>query len=190
MNTNVRRENLLTILGLAVLVVGFLFVVYFPGRTATAKTRAEIEQAKQSIRNLPLRIAELESLKKEVARRQDFLNRTESLMPSSVDLHELLGHVAKLAEETNLNITQTKLLDPVEYGSYRAIPIQIGFQGRFSDVMQFIQGLEQQDRLCTFEDLTVESGTARNIGDVEGRVDFSVYVRRTGKSDSAENSSS
>jgi Tfp pilus assembly protein PilO len=190
MKTNARRDSLLTIIGLAALVVGFLFVVYFPGRQAAAKTRAEIQQSEQSIRDLPLRIAELESLKKEVSRRQEFLNRTESLLPSEVDLHELLGHVAKLAGETNLEVTQTKLLDPVEYVSYRAIPIQVGFRGRFSDVMRFIRGLEKQERLCTFEDLTIESEAARNTGDVEGRVYFSVYVRSTEKDDSSENSSS
>jgi LPXTG-motif cell wall-anchored protein len=32
MKTNARRDSLLTIIGLAALVVGFLFVVYFPGR--------------------------------------------------------------------------------------------------------------------------------------------------------------
>ena len=57
MKTNARRDSLLTIIGLAVLVVGFLFVVYFSGRQAAAKTRAEIQQAEQNIRDLPLRIA-------------------------------------------------------------------------------------------------------------------------------------
>ena len=117
MKDPIRRDSLITIIGLSLLVALFLFAVYLPGRQAAATVRGEIAAAERSIREIPLRIAELESLKKQINRRNDYLQQTEPLMPRAANVPTILRQVTDLAKHSDLAVTKLKAMAMNRNGS-------------------------------------------------------------------------
>lgn len=190
MKDTARRDSLLTVIGLALLVAFFMFFVYLPNQRAAAKLKREIAAAEQSIRDIPLRLAELESLGKELALRGGHLRETERLMPTDADVHILVRQVADLAENSGLTVTQLKPLPKTVHQSYQALPFQVGFRGGFRGIAMFLKGLEAEERLFTVEELSLAAENEQTGRSVNADMHFSVYVRCAESSESADNDAS
>lgn len=190
MKDPVRRDSLLTVVGLALLVAVFMFVVYLPGRNAADRLEREIAAAEQSIHDVPARIAELESLGAALGLRNDFLKETEQLIPGDSDLHTVICQVADLAENCGLAVTRLEPLPKTVHQSYQTLPFRVSFRGGFRGIVTFLRGLEERARLFTIEEFSI-TGENEQIGDnVDADIHFSVYVRRAESSESADNNAS
>ena len=178
MKDPVRRDTLLTIIGLSLMVVAFIFVIFLPGKKACAEIKREIADANKSIQEIPLRVAEVESLKKEIRKRQDYLKETDRLMPVDADLHAVIRQVAYLARNSNLDDGPLKPQPSIQHETYRVIPYQLSFTGDFRGIATFLHGLESQDRLFTVEEFDLTSRDESRPGTINGDITFSVYIRR------------
>ena len=184
-----RRDSLVTIIGLALLAAAFVFVVYRPSQRTEISIRREIAQAERSINDIPLRVAELESLGRDVEQRMTYLASTRKLVPRDRDVHIILSQIASLAEGASLTITRLEPLAPVPRETYGVLPFRVSLSGRFPGVLQFLRGLEERSRLFTTEELTLRQ-TSQAAGTVEVDLHFSAYVIRSGYVDSAGNNAS
>ena len=190
MKDPVRRDSLLTVMGLALLVAFFMFFVYLPNQRTATQLNREIAAAEQSIRDIPVRLAELELLGKELALRNDYLKETERLMPADADLHAVVRQVADLAENSGLTVTQLKPLPKTVHQSYQVFPFQVGLQGGFRGIATFLKGLEVYERLFTVEEFSLTAENERIEQLVDADMHFSVYVRCAESSESADNNAS
>ena len=172
----IRRDSLVTIIGLALLAAAFVFVVYLPSQKTERAVRAEIAQAERSIGDIPLHVAELESLNREIAQRVAYLESTRQLVPHDSDMHTILSQIASLADESGLTVTRLEPLAAVSYATYDVLPFRVSLSGRFQGVLSLLRGLEAPRRLFTTDDLALRQ--ISKDGDViEVDVNFSAYVK-------------
>lgn len=185
-----RRDSLLTVMGLAVLVAAFVFLLYLPGRRRADSLRQEMQQADQVIRDVPLRLAELESLNGEIARRTAYLAETQPLFLSDAGQQTIVGQVAELARQAGLTIARQEPLPLVEHKSFRAMPFRVTIHGSFQGICQFLYGLERQEHLITVDELTFHAQSRQTAQAVLAEVSFSVYVMNGNRADSRDNDDS
>lgn len=190
MKDRLRWDSWVTIGGLSLLVAIFFLAVFMPERKKAARVRREIAETEQAIRDIPVRLAELESLDEQIARGNEYLKKTAPLVPLETDLHAVLREVSKLAEASNLSVTRLEPLVPAPYASFRAIPFRISFRGKFRQIAAFVRGLETRSRLFTIEELTLKCETPGSGTDAQGDIRFSVYARNRDPADSIENNAS
>lgn len=186
----VRRDSMLTVVGLSLLVAVFLFLVYLPGRKVSAAVERETAQAEQSIREIPRRIAELESLQQDIRTRNEYLHKTRRLLPRNADLHTVIRQVAYLANNSGLMVTRLEPVSVVEHDSYRTMPFRLSFKGRFRGMAMFLRGLEGRDRLFTVESFSLKLGNERAGDEIEADLHFSVYSRSEENAENGENNGS
>ncbi len=190
MKYSVGRDTILTILGLATMVVAFVFIVYLPGKKSCDEINQKIAAASKQIEGIPWKVAELDSLHGDIRRHEEFLRDNVRRFPDQADLHNVIRDIADLARAANLEVTQLKPQKAVIHESYEIIPFELTITGRFFGVAQFLHGIESRERLFSFQEFSLNSDTKRNPGVVEGEMYFSVYIRRAEISDSNENNDS
>jgi type IV pilus assembly protein PilO len=190
MNDSLRRSSFVTIGGLALLSAAFVFLVFLPGQRRTAQVRREIADAERAIRDVPLRVAELESLRGDAGRRRSYADSVLERMPTDFDVHGLVRQVASLAERTRVKVSRIEPLPAVDHETYRELPFRLGFQGDAEGVARFLRGLESLPWLTSFPELSLnaESGRGGNLPD--GDLHFAVYAARRDPADSADFASS
>lgn len=186
MKSLIHKDSLLTIAGLAGLAAAFLFVVYLPGRRELVRIDAEIAAAHAEISGVPARAAELDRLREEIARREQYLRETLARVPMEADAHAVVQDVARFARRANVTIARLEPLSAVPYAAYSTIPFRVRFSGGFEAIAQFLRELEQRRGVVKVESLMLSRESGGSGEDAQGVVDVAVYVRDFDFSDSAE----
>lgn len=186
MNMSLKRDSLVTITALAVPVAVFVFAFYLPGRKSSERTNREIAAASRALRDFPLQMAELESLRREIGRREEFLKRASVQIPPESDVHAVLQQVAELADATDVAVTRLEPLPAVQHKSYEALPFQLSGSGSFRAIARFLRGLERQPRLFAVKEFSITQPTRQTGQTVQTDVYFSVYVMREQKAGAAD----
>ena len=187
MKDPVRRDNVLTIVGLSVISAVFVLAVYLPGHKAGARIRKEIQAAEQSIHDIPLRLAELEALQRDVDRRAAYLKQTAGLVPAMAGLHDVIQDVARSGKLAGLEVTRLEPLEPVAFKSYRGLPFRLSFRGPFRGFLEFSKGLESKSRLMSIEEISLRRQNTKDTQVIDGDIRFYVYVNDSGSLDFDEN---
>lgn len=181
-----QRDGLLTIAGLAGLAALFLFVVYLPGGKELARIDAEIAAANAEIVGVPARVAELDRLRGEIARREAYLRETLVHVPSTADVHAVVQDVSRIARRVELTVTRLEPQPSIAHAAYRQIPFRVRFSGGFDRIARFLHELEQREGLIVVEELAFSREARQSTQDTQGTLDMVVYVRNSEFSDSAE----
>jgi len=104
-----KKDSILTVAGLLLLVGVFIFVFYLPGKKVGAQIQNEMTAAERDIQSVPTRVAELEMLHKKINDQQKYLERTEPAFPEQVDLHAVVERVSNMAKNNQLKISRMEL---------------------------------------------------------------------------------
>ena len=183
-----RFESLLCMSGFTLMASVFLFAFYLPGHKASAVVRGEIANIEQSIRDIPLRVEELEQLRKEIEHREEYLARVQPAVPIDPDVHDLLDQVADLARNSSLSITRLQPL-PIEiHESYQRLPFQLNFAGPYRGVVEFFKGIESGPRLFAVQKFSIRKENGKDKSAVQGDMQFSIYISHAEKPESDGNS--
>lgn len=190
MNEKLRRDSLITIISLAVVVAVFTFVVYLPGLKNKQQLQKEITEIQQSISEIPKKVKHLEQLHQKLNQRQAFINRLTKRIPSDRDTHDVLQRVALLAKQSALTVSELNPGEFVSQETYLRQPFVLDVSGQYSGLVHFLNGLDQEQRLFTVSDVSISKQNGANEGAIKGTVELSVYVLRDNQrdfSDFAEN---
>ncbi|RMG34862.1 MAG: hypothetical protein D6725_13485 [Planctomycetota bacterium] len=175
---------------LALLVAVFVFGVYRPQRIRLERVRSELRDARESVRQLPQKLAVVTRLQKNVEENERFLQQTVSLMPDDADVYRVVQDVSRLAQQFDLTVSRLEPMRPVEYATFRMLPFRMRFAGPFRSVVAFLNGLEQRDRLFTIGELEITRQTRALEAPVEVQVDFTAYARRVDPDESIDGADS
>ena len=121
---------------IAALVAGW-FVLVAPKRSEAAKLRTEIEDVRSEIAD---RHSAQSPDRTNAIRVADLFNLSRA-MPSSVDIPGVILQLSRVSKETGVSFQAITPRDPVVLGSYRQIPINLVFEGRFYDLADFLYRL-------------------------------------------------
>ncbi|WP_339730390.1 type 4a pilus biogenesis protein PilO [uncultured Gimesia sp.] len=190
MNEKLRRDSLITIIGLSVVVALFTFVVYLPGLKNKQEVNKEITAIQQSISEIPAKVKHLEALHRELDQRQSFVKRLSQRIPADRDTHQVLQRVALLAKTASLSVNELNPGESVMHETYFQQPFQLSVTGPYSGLVQFLNGLDREERLFTVSGVTLSKQDEESEGYIRGTIRLSVYVLRENQgdfSDFAEN---
>lgn len=190
MNEKLRRDSLITIIGLSVVVALFTFVVYLPGLKNKQQVNKEITEIQHSISEIPTKVKQLEALHKQLDQRRSFVKRLSQRIPADRDTHQVLQRIALLAKTASLTVNELNPGETASHKTYLRQPFQLSVAGPYSGLIQFLNGLDQEERLFTVSAVTLTKQDEQTEGFVKGTIDLSVYVLREnqrGFSDFTEN---
>lgn len=183
MNEKLRRDSLITIISLAVVVALFTFVIYLPGLKSKQQLNKQIASIQEEIRAIPTKVEQLEQLQKQLQQRESFITRMKKHIPTDKDTHRVLQRVAQLANSSSLTVSSLNPGEPVTYATYLRQPFTVNVSGSYKGLIQFLNGLDTDSRLFTVSNLMLTSQNGKNTGLVKGTVELSVYVLRDTESD-------
>lgn len=183
MNEKLRRDSLITIISLAVVVALFTFVIYLPGLKSKQQLNKQIASIQEEIRAIPTKVEQLEQLQKQLQQREAFITRMKKHIPTDKDTHRVLQRVAQLANSSSLTVSSLNPGEPVRYATYLRQPFTVNVSGPYKGLIQFLNGLDTDRRLFTVSNLMLTSQNGKNTGLVKGTVELSVYVLRDTESD-------
>lgn len=183
MNEKLRRDSLITIISLAVVVALFTFVIYLPGLKSKQQLNKQIASIQEEIRAIPTKVEQLELLQKELQQREAFIKRMKTHIPTDKDTHRVLQRVAQLANSSSLTVSSLNPGEPVPYATYLRQPFTVNISGPYKGLIQFLNGLDTDSRLFTVSNLMLTSQNSENKKFVKGTIELSVYVLRDTESD-------
>jgi Tfp pilus assembly protein PilO len=140
-----------------------------------ADTREQISEA-QGIKPVtappPIRVADLFKLSR--------------AMPNTADIPGVILQLSSIAAETGVKFESITPHDPVSYGAYQQVAVDLSFEGRFYDLSDFLYRLRNlvgvhhgvlnaTGRLFTVDSISFNQGAA-NFPQVKATLTVSAYV--------------
>ncbi len=147
-------------IALGVILVIFLIVGYWQfflksewaargeARTQLLRLKAEAEQTRRIASQRPL-------LEREIKLLEARLSRAIVRLPEEKEIPSLLTRVARLGEETDMDVALFKPGNPVAKDFYTEIPVQLKVVGAYHNLGMLFERLARLDRIVNVADLTL-----------------------------------
>jgi hypothetical protein len=179
------KVALLVIAVVVALVAGW-FLVVAPKRSEVSSLKKQIDDTQAEIALAqgvqtpsappPIRVADLFKLSR--------------AMPNTADIPGVILQLSRVAEETGVKFQAITPHDPVQYGAYQQVAVDLSFEGRFYDLSDFLYRLRNlvsvhegvlkaTGRLFTVDSITFNQGEA-SFPQVKATLTVSAYVFGTG----------
>ncbi|MDF2953177.1 MAG: Type IV pilus assembly protein PilO [Thermodesulfobacterium sp.] len=152
--TATKREKFLIVF-VSVLVPLFLFYQFY-----YVQAKEKINILREDVKKLDLEIKKYEnSVKKikvlevQMKQRREFLNRIKKILPSEKEIPDILRQISDLAKENNLEIITFEPGKEKSQDYYNIIPLKMEIEGRFSNIVNFLNSIESLQRLVVLNDI-------------------------------------
>ncbi len=152
--TATNREKFLIVF-VSILVPLFLFYKFY-----YVPTKEKINVLKEEVKKLDLEIQKYEDMARKTAvleaqmrQRQEFLERVKEILPSEKEIPDILRQISDLAKENNLEVITFEPDKEIPQDYYNIIPLKMEIQGRFSNVLNFLNSIENLQRLIALNNI-------------------------------------
>lgn len=155
-----RAPLILAALGLVlVTALWFLFVIS-PMNTRIGEFRDQTELAKNEEMTLRATLARLRAIQESELTYIAAAGALQEMIPPTPDLADLVDQLDVLKQETGVRWVSITpgLPAEVEGQTYREIPLSMNIQGQYFEVLGYLYGLAELDRLVVVRSLAVSSG--------------------------------
>ena len=117
-------------------------------RTELLRLKAEAEQTRRTASQRPL-------LEREIKLLEVQLSRAILQLPEEKEIPSLLTRVARLGQETDMDVALFKPGNPVAKDFYTEIPVQLKLVGAYHNLGMLFERLARLDRIVNVADLTI-----------------------------------
>jgi type IV pilus assembly protein PilO len=152
--TATNREKFLIVF-VSILVPLFLFYKFY-----YVPTKEKINVLREEVKKLDLEIQKYEDmarkttiLEAQMRQRQEFLERVKEILPSEKEIPDILRQISDLAKEHNLEVITFEPEKEIPQNYYNIIPLKMEIQGRFSNVLNFLNSIENLQRLIALSNV-------------------------------------
>ena len=152
--TATNREKFLIVF-VSILVPLFLFYKFY-----YVPTKEKINVLREEVKKLDLEIQKYEDmarkttiLEAQMRQRQEFLERVKEILPSEKEIPDILRQISDLAKEHNLEVITFEPEKEIPQDYYNIIPLKMEIQGRFSNVLNFLNSIENLQRLIALSNV-------------------------------------
>lgn len=173
----------------ALLVGGVLFGLVAGWFLVIAPKRHDASSLKQQIADTRDQISVAHGIKTPTAPppiRVADLFKLSRAMPNTADIPGVILQLSSVAAETGVKFESITPHDPVSYGAYQQVAVDLSFEGRFYDLSDFLYRLRNlvgvhegvlnaTGRLFTVDSITFNQG-AQNFPQVKATLTVSAYV--------------
>jgi len=116
----------------------------------------------------------LERLQKKVALLEIDYDQRTSYVPSQPDTGAVHAAVSEALTGIAISGQAISAEAPLEYQKYGVVPVEVSFQGRFTDIQTFLKRIENANRLIGIKRFEVES-SPRDEGLLRATVELTAY---------------
>jgi type IV pilus assembly protein PilO len=152
--TATNREKFLIVF-VSILVPLFLFYKFY-----YVPTKEKINVLREEVKKLDLEIQKYEDmarkttiLEAQMRQRQEFLERVKEILPSEKEIPDILRQISDLAKEHNLEVITFEPEKEIPQDYYNIIPLKMEIQGRFSNLLNFLNSIENLQRLIALSNV-------------------------------------
>lgn len=148
----------------AVIALWWVFL-YSPLNDDLSAAETETATAQKQTQDLQATLARLESLKKSLPEKQALLNKLDKAVPENPDLAEFIVQANDIADQAGIEFLSIAPGQPAAgAGGVSEIQLTITLSGSFFQLQDYLQSLENLDRLVIIDSLNV-SGSAASATD-------------------------
>jgi len=153
------RKGLLAFLVAVLLAVGWWFFFISPRNGDISDARDELEAAQSQEQRLRVQIAQLQEIQADELLYLEAITQLEALVPQQPMLDEFIEAIDTLAASTNIELRSLAPSVPVpsEDSELRRINISAQIEGEFFDVLGFLFGLNDMERLVRVDGVALTS---------------------------------
>jgi Tfp pilus assembly protein PilO len=174
---------------IALLVAGIVVAVLVGWFAVIAPKRQEVSLLKQQIDQTQTKIAEARGVQTPSGPppiRVADLFRLSRAMPNTADIPGVILQLSRVAQETGVSFESITPHDPVPYGAYQQVGVDLTFEGRFYDLSDFLYRLRNlvsvragvlnaTGRLFTVDSISLDQGTD-TFPQVKATLTVSAYI--------------
>lgn len=140
---------------LAVLGVGFVFLVYMPKTEEISRIEKQIQTLDKKIAEAKRQAKELPKLEAEEAQVDMQFKEALDLLPNEKEIPSLLTTITKLGLESHLEFLLFSPSKEVAKDFYLEIPVSIQINGRYHDVATFFDKVGAMARIVNIIDVSM-----------------------------------
>lgn len=154
-----RRWVLLALLLAVLLAVGWWFLLISPRNARIAEEQDNLQTAQQQEVTLRTQIARLQEIRDSEVEYLAGIATMEALIPEQPLLDEFIDELYALTEATGVELGELSPIEPtlIEGSELRAIDIETVVRGEFFEVLGFLFGLNDLDRLVRVNSINMLS---------------------------------
>ena len=153
--------------------VAFVLLVHRPAKQQHSALRVEIDRAAEMATALPVRLAELTALSRDVREREAFLATNATLLASEDRMNQFAHRIGGIADRFAIADLRVEPLPAGEFATYRVHPFRLAFVGDVPDAVRFLGELESPALRVELDSVTI----GKTDRDGRGPVTAVVQVR-------------
>ena len=172
---------------LAVPIASYFFV-FAPRNAEIAKARDEISVKESRLVDLKRLTSRIGDLGREIAEREEELDRLNQKLPDSEGVDRILQQVTQLAQKSNLSVRSIKGEKTIPAGLAMELPLKTVIEGDFDGFYQFLLDVESLPRITRVHAMKIAKlglGPRDNIdevvqGSMRAEFTLSIYFNGAG----------
>ncbi len=156
--TATKREKFLLFMISIILPLFLFYQFYF------INVQEKIKNLEEEINKLNLEIAKYEKivkgkedLEKKLEKRREFLAEIQTILPSEKEIPDLLKEIAQKGKKNGLEILVFQPGSEIQKDYYNIIPLNIEVKGKFEQIINFFNEVENMPRLVILDSAQLES---------------------------------
>ena len=162
---NTREKIITAVVGLAAIVFVVNQFVLEPHTKKVRKLRAELEELNKQTTSIGPKLVELNTLNANLNKKRRQVAELEQALSYKAEVAELIHEVSRQAKSKGLQIQNIRPEKDTalrtqggKIGEFRQLVLNLGIQGRYEQLGEFISSLEKQPFYVKFADLNVAPG--------------------------------
>jgi Tfp pilus assembly protein PilO len=159
-----RRGLLLSVLVALLLVVGWWFLLISPRNASIGDARDELQIAEEQEQRLRVQLNQLTEIDANAVLYADAITQMEALIPEQALLDEFIEQIDALAAATGVDLVTLSpaVPTPDPESELRVISVSVEIHGGFFDVLGFLFGLNDLERLVKATSIAVTSSATES----------------------------
>ncbi len=141
-----------------VVIIALLCILVYNQYNNLQTARATVEQERQELQQQEERLERLEDLKENEAQIRAQLAYLEMLLPDQPKEDEMIQYLQGAADLAGIHFLQVRFLPRVEEERLMVMPMTIGFEGRYQEMLKLLEVLRIGNRLMRVEQVRIGQG--------------------------------
>jgi Tfp pilus assembly protein PilO len=176
------RSWLITAL-LASLAVAYVAFVFVPAQASIAKLRGQLNERRQHILQAQGLILPVEQMVRHVVQTREVSDAWREATPNPSELSDTFAHLTVEAKAAGVHIERLDPLPPEELQMLAQHAVNVQFRGEFAQVFDFLRRIELLPGTIWVSNLRM-AGDQAGSGTLHGELNLTIFVDRTGSTDS------
>ncbi|HUT55087.1 MAG TPA: type 4a pilus biogenesis protein PilO [bacterium] len=172
----VSQKILVLAAAVAVLVLGYWFLIGSSLKSDLERMQAELSQAKSDLAKLETVQKDKEKLDRELKEKERKLEKAKEKLPTETEMERLLLTINELGQQNGIRFSNFKPLAERKEGNlYIEVPIELKFTGGYLYVMNFFAKVAALPRIVNFNGVSITGGGKGKTSEIDVSCTASTY---------------